>query len=277
MSNLDISSITTTIMSSGSFPIEAVLAFMIAGLWVSGTTYLAEKIGSRRGGLITKLPSNIVISFLFIALSKGIPFTAEAARAVPIGMAVTTLFIIVFIVVLPAGLAAAVTSSLAVWVVFSIVASMFPINHLGISLLIYLCISLGGFLYLEYGTSIKSVPKKQVAFHIENLCIRALFAGTIVASVVLLAQIIPAHVTGIVASFPAVTLSSLLILYYTQGKEFTRAVGKLLVLSSSNIIVYAFGVAVFYPLLGIVGGTIVSFLCAFLWVTVFIPLSNRIK
>jgi hypothetical protein len=80
-----------------------------------------------------------------------------------------------------------------------------------------------------------------------------------------------------VASFPAVTLSSLLILYYTQGKEFTRAVGKLLVLSSSNIIVYAFGVAVFYPLLGIVGGTIVSFLCAFLWVTVFIPLSNRIK
>lgn len=264
-------------METGELAIRVALSFLTAGTWISLATLAGEKLGSRAGGLIVNLPSNIVVSFLFVALTRGVAFTADAARAIPLGMAINTLFIFIFILAVRRSLPFAVLSSLAAWFAVAAAASAFPIRSLPLSLVIYLLVCVGGFLLAEFGTKIRSVPKKPAPWNPRGMLIRALFAGTVVASAVLAAQIAPPYVTGILASFPAVMMSTFVILTLTQGPDFTRATGKVLMLSSSNIIVYAFGVANFYPRLGIVAGTLISFAGAVVWISLFLPLVRRIS
>ena len=72
-------------------------------------------------------------------------------------------------------------------------------------------------------------------------------------------------------------LSTMVILTLTQGADFARATGKVMILSSTNIIIYALGVALTYPAIGVVFGTIVSFGMAFLWVLILHPLIQKIS
>ena len=46
------------------FVIKVLISFVVAGIWIAGATLLAERFGSKIGGLITNLPSNILISLI---------------------------------------------------------------------------------------------------------------------------------------------------------------------------------------------------------------------
>ena len=264
-------------MDSSGLAFRAALSFVTAGTWISLATLAGEKLGSRVGGLIVNLPSNIPVSLLIVALTRGTAFTAEAARAIPLGMAINTLFIFVFVLTLRRSLVFAVAASLAAWFAAAAAATVFPVRGLPASFGIYVLVCLGGFLLVEFGTKIRSVPRRPAPWNPAGMAIRALFAGTVVATAVLAAQIVPPYITGILASFPAVMLSTLVILTRTQGPDFTRATGKILMLSSSNIIVYAFAVAHFYPALGILPGTLLSFACAVAWISLFLPVTRLMR
>lgn len=264
-------------MEAGELALRVILSFLTAGTWISLATLAGEKLGSRVGGLIVNLPSNIVVSFLFVALTRGTAFTAEAAQAIPLGMTINTLFIFIFVITIRKSLLFAVLVSLAAWLSVAAAAAAFPVHRLSVSLGIYVLVCIAGFLLAEFGAKIRSVPKKPAPWNPRGMLIRALFAGTVVASAVLAAQIAPPYITGIMATFPAVTLSTFVILSLTQGTDFTRATGKILMLSSSNIIVYAFLVAQTYPRLGILPGTLISFAAAVIWISLFLPLVRRLS
>ncbi|MFQ3620197.1 MAG: DUF3147 family protein [Spirochaetales bacterium] len=252
------------------------LSFLIAGIWISFATLAGEKFGSRIGGLITNLPSNIVVSLFFIALTKGPSFAGQTAASVPVGMTVSIIFVVVFSALLPLGMGTTIPGSLLTWFILAYIASTLSISPLG-ALLTYLGASIGAFFCMEYVLNIRSVPKRSVSFSVKNQLLRALFAGSVVAGAVLIAQVSPPNITGIAASFPAVMLSTLTILYLTQGKNFSLATAKILVLSSSNIIVYVYSVAFLYPSLGLGWGTLLSFLAAVGWSAIFYPISKKLK
>ncbi len=264
-------------MSGAEIALRVGLAFVLAGTWIGGATMAGEKLGNRVGGLLVNLPSNIVLSLLFIGITKGVPFAVEAAAASTMGMTMNVLFIFVFVLALPRGIPAAITISLSMWFVSAVVLAFLRVESVALALLLFVIAAVGGFVALEYGAEVVSVPKKRVPFSLRGLLIRALFAGTVVASAVLIAQIAPAYITGIATTFPAVMLSTLTILAKTQGTAFTRATGKILMPSSSNIIVYAFAVRYLYPRLGLLAGTVVAFLCAVAWILLFLPLARRMK
>jgi len=67
----------------------------------------------------------------------------------------------------------------------------------------------------------------------------------------------------------------MVILAVNQGKAFARATGKIMILSASNIVIYALSVYFTYPSLGIVWGTIISFSMAFLWVALMRPVIGK--
>jgi len=255
---------------------RTLLSFLIAGVWISFATLAGEKFGSRLGGLITNLPSNIVVSLLFIALTKGASFAAETASSVPLGMAISVTFVVVFSALLPLGIFPSIVGSLSVWFVLGYFGSSIRIGPME-SLMIYMGVCVGGFLFMEFILGIRSVPKRKIHYNLKNQILRALFAGSVVAGAVLIAQVSPPQVTGIAASFPAVMLSTLTILYLSQGMEFSRATAKILVLSSSNIIVYVYATAYLYPRVGLILGTLLAFLSALGWSALFIPISRKIK
>jgi hypothetical protein len=150
-------------------------------------------------------------------------------------------------------------------------------DNLLLNVILYVLLTIGAFLFLEKIVGIPSIRKRYVQYSLRQIGIRALFAGSVVASVIVLAQFLPPYAVGIFSTFPAVLLSTMIILVVNQSGDFARATGKVLVLSSSNIVVYAIGIYFSYPVCGIILGTLFSFFLASLWVFLMHPLVRRIS
>ena len=257
--------------------LQVVLSFLIAGSWIAVLTLMAERFGSKAGGLIANLPSNIMITLIFITLSHGNSFVKGMLPAIPVGLLIDSVFLVVFILLLNYNLIISMLGSLGCWLVLAVLANRIQLDSLWINIANYFIITIVAFLFVEYGWKIPAMGKSGKKYTIGQMAIRAGFAGGIVGGVVLISHFVPAYLTGIVSTFPAVLFSSMVILALNQGKAFAQATGKVMILSTSNILVYALGVYYTYPLLGIIGGTIVSFILAFLWVVMLRPIMKIAK
>jgi len=258
------------------FIVRIIISFFIAGFWIAVATLLAERLGSKIGGLITNLPSNILISLLFIAMINDTSYVIHAVPTIAIGMTINTLFLFCFISILQYGLVTAAIISLLVWFVFALIAMFLNCNNLFFNVIFYIIVTLIVFIILEKLIKIPSVNKSAKKYTKTQMLLRALFAGSVVSSVIIISKFFNPYVVGIFSTFPAVLLSTMIILEINQSKAFAQATGKVLVLSSSNIIVYGLAVYFSYPKFGIVLGTIISFMLAFLWVWLFHPIVRRV-
>ena len=105
---------------------------------------------------------------------------------------------------------------------------------------------------------------------------RALFGGSVVGGTTFLAGFAGTYWVGLFSTFPAVMLCNMIILTRSQGKTFARAFGRVMIIASTNIIIYAYGISVTYPSLGVVPGTILSFSLSCIWIVLLYPLiGNR--
>ena len=96
-----------------------------------------------------------------------------------------------------------------------------------------------------------------------------------VAGAVAIAQVAPPYMTGVLATFPAALSSTMVIISLSQGILFAQATGKIILLSSTNIIVYAALVALSFPVLGPWLGTLLSFAGAFGFILILGKISIR--
>ena len=257
---------------------EIALSFVLAGVWISGATLLGEKLGSKRAGLITNLPSSILLSLIFMALTMGPEYAAATTKGIPVGMTIDTLFTFVFILMARKGLSKALTISLIVWAItaYVFIKLIPPLGMVG-AIGLYVLVTALCFILAEGVLHIRSVPHKETTFSWKQILLRALFAGTVVAGAVTIAQFAPPYMTGILATFPAVLSSTLVIFTLSQGADFARATGKILILSSSNIIIYAWIAGLTFPSLGPWIGTILSFATSVAYVALLGKLTAKIK
>lgn len=259
------------------FIIRIVISFFIAGIWIGSATFLAERLGSKWGGLFTNLPSNILISMIFVAIVNDINFVVETVPAVPLGMAIDTIFLFVFVILLRYSVTLSALVSLSVWFILALLATLTNFNHLLINILVYFCITILAFILLEKFIKIPSMPKSDKKYSTIQIIIRMIFAGAVVATVIVISKFFSPFIVGIFSTFPAVLLSSMVILALNQNKQFAQATGKIMVLSSTNIVVYSISVYFTFPLLGLVTGTIISFIIAVIWVLLFGPLLRKLS
>jgi hypothetical protein len=257
--------------------IHIVLAFVIAGLWISLASLAGERLGSRLGGLIANLPSNIVVSLLFMSITRGPAYAAQAAGSVPVGMAVDTVFLLALVAALRWGLLPALAAGLLAWFAAAAVALALPPLSPAWSVILYFVVCAASFAVADLALKVRAVAKKSAPFNPWTILVRALFAGTIVALAVAAAQFAPPYLTGIVSVFPAVLLSTMTILARAQGRDFARATGKVLILSSSNIIVYGITVSLLFPVVGPWWGSLGAFAASVAYVALLLPVSRRIR
>jgi len=256
--------------------LQIFLAFVIAGSWISTATWIAEKKGSRVGGLLVNLPSNLLVSLIFMAVLRGPGYAAGAAAAVPIGMGINSIFLALFIWLVPRGLVPATVISLAYWFVAAWLTSRFPLTPWQ-SLAGYTLILVATMVFAEKILKVRTPPRREKTWSTWQFLLRALFSGGLVASVVAISLTTSSWITGIVSTFPAVMMSSMVILTLTQGSEFARATGKILIFSSVNILVYSHIVQFTYPTLGVVVGTLLAYAGAVLFVIAIRPVSERLS
>jgi len=254
------------------------LSFFVAGFWIALATLLGERLGSRKAGLLANMPSNILVSLLFMGITKGPEYAAASTSGVPVGMMVDSFFLAVFIFMVPKGIWLALVTSLAAWAVsaFSVIMLLPPLSIVA-SLIAYAIVTAALFMLVHSRLRTLHVEKKPVVFSWKIVSIRAFFAGSVVAGAVAVAQIAPPYMTGILATFPAALTSTLVILSRSQGVAFTQATGKILLVSSSNIIVYAGLVSLLFPLLGPWLGTLASFAGSFFFLLLLGRVTAKIR
>lgn len=258
------------------FVTKVVSSFLIAGTWIALSTVLAEKLGSKVGGLISNLPSNILVSLIFIALVNDVSYVTNAIVSIPLGISICTLFLVVFIVLLRFNLIIAILASLSFWFVLAFLSSTLHLNHFSTNIVIGISIIFVSIFFLEKVLKVPSINHTKKKYSFIQFISRILFSGSIVASIVVISKYSNPYFTGIFSTFPAMLLSTMVILSVNQGVKFAQATGKILALSLSNTIVYIIAVYFTYPAFGILLGTIISYTLSALWILFLYPLVKRL-
>ena len=254
---------------------QLLLSVLVAGIWITLATIVSEKMGTRTGGMVANLPSTILTSLLFIGIATGPDFAAEATRTVPLGMFLSTMFLYTFIVLAGKGLLIALVIALAIWTALALLFSLFSDAHWIYWSLLYVLGAVGTWLLAEKVHKIKSLGKVKKRYSPGQLLFRALFAGSVVGLSVVVAAMGSAFWTGIFASFPAMMLSAMVILTLSAGSPFARATGKIMLLASTNIVVYSFVAGALFPIIGLWLGTLVSYIVATAWVWFLKPVFDK--
>jgi hypothetical protein len=243
------------------FIFKLLLTFLVGSIWITGTTVIAEKFGSKVGGVIGGLPSTIVIALFFIGWTQSPLVAAASTVVIPIIMGIDALFILTYTYVSRFHISLAILASLLVWFVLSLSLVLIHFESFAISLLCSVLLLGCSYIVMEYLWHIKSVAGRAYAFTVPNLILRGVISGSIIAIAVALAKLGGPLVGGVFASFPAVFLSTMIITYLAQGRAFSVSVLKIMMISGTiSVTIYAIAVRLFYPTIGLILGTLASFL-----------------
>ena len=260
-----------------AFVLRVVASFAVAGAWIGAATMISERYGSKVGGLVGNLPSTVVVSFIFITLTQDLSFTVRAARAVPIGMTIDAFFLLVFVLGLRKGLPAAIGLSILGWFLMALAAHAVGVPRLSLGSLLFVASAVGVFLVMEKALGLRTRNARAVRHSSAQIVMRMMFAGTVVAVSVIVADSAGPYWAGLLSTFPAVMLSTLVILSLAQGPAFASGTAKVLALSSTNILAFALVATVAYPRVGLAAGTILGYGASVLWVIGLRPLVARLS
>jgi hypothetical protein len=198
----------------------AVKMAVTAGFVVLATA-AAERAGPLIGGLIATLPIAAGPAYVFLALDHDPAFIASSALASLAVNAVTAVFALTYAATAQRhGLALSVTAALAVWTVLALAVRSIAWILAGALLLnivvIPACVALG--------RRLRDVAMPLVTRRWYDVPLRAAMAAILVALVVGLSTRVGPAVTGILAVFPIVLASLMLILQPRIGGPASAAV-----------------------------------------------------
>lgn len=241
--------------------LNLLLAFLVGGCWVTLATFAADRLGSRIGGFIGGLPSTVVVTFLFIALSQTPQIASQATTVFPLFEGITGLFLVVYAALAKRGFAFSITCALLVWFVLSSLIIAIKTNSFVISILGYLLVVLLSYCFLKKHLKIQEMKGTKIRFSGLQILMRALFGGAVIALAVFLSKIGGPIFGGAFAAFPAVFFSTLAISYMSRGPEFSRSMTKPL-FTTGMVAIVAYGIAVRYLYLttGLFFGTVAAYL-----------------
>jgi uncharacterized membrane protein (GlpM family) len=149
--------------------------------------------------------------------------------------------------------------SLSIWAVLSSILFIVGFENIFLSVILYVISLVFSFIFLEKIRKIKSHTKVKVHYTKKKILIRGILAGTVISVAVFFSNINPI-LSGIFSIFPAIFLSTMIITYMEHGPGFTSGMAKSMIFGSQTVMSYVVAVYFLYPKVGLVFGTIFSFL-----------------
>lgn len=242
------------------FLLKLCLSFIVGGAWVSFATVIAERLGTKLGGIIAGVPSTVVIALFFMGWTQTPTFASQATTIIPIIMGINALYVVVYVVLSRFNFYLSVLISLVFWFILAlgfIFLNFSDFTHSLIGFAVFLAFS---YFILEKRIDIKSETRKNIQHNIFQLLFRASLSGFIIAFAVLMAEIGGPLFGGAFAVFPAMLLSIIIITYFTQGKSFSSATLKVAVLTGGvNVVIYTIVVRYAYLHFSLMFGTLLAY------------------
>jgi hypothetical protein len=203
------------------FWLSLIAKMAITAGFVVLATYAAERAGPVVGAMIATLPIAAGPAYFFVALEHDSSFIAQGALASLVANVATSFFALTYAALAQrCSRAASVLPALAIWFALAYVLRQVPwttwtgvaFNVIGMAA----CITLG-----NRFRHVRVPPAKQ---HWTDMLMRAGMVAILVATVVGLSAKVGPTVTGILAVFPIVLLSLMLILHTRIGGPAAAAV-----------------------------------------------------
>jgi uncharacterized membrane protein (GlpM family) len=255
---------------------HSIIPFALSALVVVLVTIIAEKYGTKTGGVIGTLPSTIIIAFLFIALDKGVWFAAESVAIVPAEMGINLVFLLLFTLLSERKIPVALAGSLLGWTILTIILIYTNVTSIIVSLALFLICFFITFIILDKKKKITAQTTIKVHYTPLKLLSRSLIAGTVIAIAVTFSNI-GVILSGIFSVFPAIFLSTMLISLKEHGSQFTGAMAKGMIYGSPSVVSYSVSIYFLYPSTGILLGTISAFLIALVITLMLFHLRKKIR
>jgi len=233
---------------------QIVLPFILSSFVVIFITVVAEKYGTKVGGILGTLPTTIIVAFFFIAINKGVDFASRSVAVVPAEIGINLWFLLVFVILAYRSLTIALTSSFVVWSVLSAVLYYTDLTNIYISFLIFVISMVITFLLLEKVKKVKSQGKVKVKYTIPKILLRGVLTGLFITISVLLANI-GEVLSGIFSVFPVILTSTMVITYREHGPD-----AKSMIFGCWSVMSYAVVIHFLYPIYGITVGSIAGFM-----------------
>ena len=238
--------------------LQIILPFVLSALVVIIIMFIAEKYGTKMGGILGTLPSTIIVAYIFIALNKGVFFASDSVAVVPAEIGINLIFLFIFAILVKKSIYFAFLASFTAWVGLSFVLWAMDLKNIYISLSIFFTLMFFTAFTLEKIIKIKSFDQKIVHYTFKKIALRGVLAGTVIAITVLLSNV-GEVISGIISVFPAIITSTMYISYYEHGADFASALAKTMIIGSLSVVSYAVSIHFFYPVYGIFFGSIAGF------------------
>ena len=203
--------------------IQIICASIIGGGVVTLATYLAERLGSKVGGVIGGFPSTLLVTALFLIYGRDAEFAVSALGYIPASLAVYGITILSYYFLSKDSFLKGVIGSFSLWLLgVLILRSLIPfsISSSIISFILCFLIARCGIGYFGDSDFFKG---EKVRYTFKQLFIRGLFSGLVVGLCVFLSKIAGPEMSGIFAAFPVATYSTFTIANYARGLSFARA------------------------------------------------------
>ena len=243
---------------TNDFAIKWLLSLLVGSVWIIVSTTIAERISGRLGGLITGLPSTVVVALLFIGLTQGVDAAKTASAIMPLSVGLYSFFSIAYLLLSRKNFVTAFAGSLAVWFLFAIVASLINPSFVVSILLWFVLVTLS----ISWTVKNISINSNQIPKNIKGrpVWFKALLGGVVISSVVLISKLAGPKWGGISATFPALTISTLLVTIKSGGLEFTRLIAKNILISTTTTVgLLAIISYIMFPILGPIIGMVISY------------------
>jgi hypothetical protein len=205
-----------------TFIILLVLRMAIAAAFVVSASFVTERSGPAIGALIATLPISAGPSYVFLALDHDAAFIAQGALAsLPINAATVFLGLTYVLLSQRHGVVVSCAGAVAVWLVLAFFVRMVDWSLAGGVLVNVIAYAICTPLMQRYRHIDKMPP---IARRWYDVPLRASLVAALVGTVVTLSGWVGPTISGILALFPMVFTSMMLILHPRIGARATAAV-----------------------------------------------------
>jgi len=242
------------------FVIKWLLSLIVGTIWVAISATIAERVSGRIGGLIIGLPSTVVIGLLFIGITQDLDSTITASTVILFGTGTYCFYFLAYLLSSPKGFLHGVFVSLLIWLCSAIFAALATPKSFVVAVLWWFILVT---LSLWFVNKKIRINHKLISKSISGspIILKALVTGTVISLIVLVSKIAGPRWGGALATFPALTLSTILVTAKSGGIEFTRLIIKNVLISTTTTIgIFAILSYFLLPVFGVVVGITISYL-----------------
>ena len=262
-------------MFDSVFLFKVFLSFLTGGVFTTITLYAAEKYGPKFGGIIAGLPSTTAVGLFFIGYAQSAQAASQAATLMPAAVGGSLIFVIAYVMLCRrTGYKLALLIASIVWLTIALPLAYFRFEDMYTATLFFLAVWIATLFYMRRQTTDVKMPEK-MSYTKAQMLWRAVFAGALIASAVVISSLFGPLWGGALAAFPAMFLTTFIILCRAYGCEYSTAFAKSTPLGLFGVIPYLWGVHFLYPGYGLIIGTLLSYAASFILVGIMYKIMTK--